>query len=430
MNQSPVKINVIKPGSKWQMPWGNKDEEPKVAPVQGVTPPPKKSGKVNMAVVVVTVLLAVTAVGGATMLFFRQRLTPTPGQASTTQTIVDNFDSAPLNGHFWTETGTGPGTHGNLVFSGGKLNINVNGAGQYRSEALQSIDRMSGDFSAELDVDSVTITNQAQNRGLVKICINNANTSFVCIQLIKFPDRLAAQLAGDGGTLSPEHDLGASTSTKIKLVRVGNVAQGFVDSGAGYQLIGTLAGVYAGEGNLQIIVDSATIVTGSVMTAIIDNFFAAVNIVGLPTPPPGTPEACEMGFTVLSIVATSTPSPTPPPGATPTPSPTPVPNATVTPTPTPSPTPVPGATVTPTSAPNACGGTCGSNYNCQSGMFCYEGFCRNPDCPTEGDCTCGLAAGPSPTTPTTLVESGTDMSWWVVVGGAALVLLAGVMLIL
>jgi len=41
----------------------------------------------------------------------------------------------------------------------------------------------------------------------------------------------------------------------------------------------------------------------------------------------------------------------------------------------------------PNALPNSCNGTCGSNYNCGSGLFCSKGFCRNPSCP--GDLTCG-----------------------------------------
>jgi hypothetical protein len=60
-----------------------------------------------------------------------------------------------------------------------------------------------------------------------------------------------------------------------------------------------------------------------------------------------------------------------------------------------------GGTTTPTDSPNqeanSCGGTCGSNYNCKSEFFCYQGFCRNSACPTESDCTCAVST-PIPTT--------------------------------
>ena len=50
--------------------------------------------------------------------------------------------------------------------------------------------------------------------------------------------------------------------------------------------------------------------------------------------------------------------------------------------------------------PNSCGGTCGSNYNCQSNYMCYQGFCRNPNCPNEVSCGCNSAT-PQPTQPPT-----------------------------
>lgn len=47
---------------------------------------------------------------------------------------------------------------------------------------------------------------------------------------------------------------------------------------------------------------------------------------------------------------------------------------------------------------NACDGTCGSNYNCNSGLFCYQGFCRNPFCSSSTNCQCPTATPtPNPT---------------------------------
>ncbi len=50
--------------------------------------------------------------------------------------------------------------------------------------------------------------------------------------------------------------------------------------------------------------------------------------------------------------------------------------------------------------PNACGGTCGSNYNCQANLYCYQGYCRNPLCSDKSDCNCAAATN-APTTPPT-----------------------------
>ncbi len=46
--------------------------------------------------------------------------------------------------------------------------------------------------------------------------------------------------------------------------------------------------------------------------------------------------------------------------------------------------------------PNSCGGTCGSNNNCQANYFCFEGFCRNPVCQTDTNCDCSVEATATP----------------------------------
>lgn len=101
----------------------------------------------------------------------------------------------------------------------------------------------------------------------------------------------------------------------------------------------------------------------------------------------------------------ATPKPNHTPNPTPTPTPTSTPTATPTMTPTATPTSTPTATPTPTSTPNYCNGTCGSNYNCQGGYFCYNGYCRNPSCPDDSGCGCGATSTPSPTPPPVLGAS-------------------------
>jgi hypothetical protein len=136
------------------------------------------------------------------------------------------------------------------------------------------------------------------------------------------------------------------------------------------------------------------------------------------------PETCALTFTISS--GSPTPTPTGTPIETPTPTPTTTPDG--------SPTPTPAAT------PNSCNGTCGSNYNCGSGLFCSSGFCRNPSCPTETDCVCGtatptatpvrtgtVASTPIPTAPT-LPESGTG--WPTILGmGMGILIIAGSLLL-
>ncbi len=74
----------------------------------------------------------------------------------------------------------------------------------------------------------------------------------------------------------------------------------------------------------------------------------------------------------------------------------PTPTATATSTATATPTPTPTATAT--GSGNSCNGSCGSNSNCQSGLYCYSGHCRNPLCASDTACGCGSAtATPTPT---------------------------------
>ncbi len=60
--------------------------------------------------------------------------------------------------------------------------------------------------------------------------------------------------------------------------------------------------------------------------------------------------------------------------------------------------------------PNFCGGTCGSNFNCQPNFFCYiengqtSGYCRNPICAQDTDCICNT---PTATALSTAVSTKT-----------------------
>ena len=146
-----------------------------------------------------------------------------------------------------------------------------------------------------------------------------------------------------------------------------------------------------------------------------------------PTAPTSKPKAQEAPIScrALSFVlgATSTPTPTP------TGSPTATPTSTATPTPTATPTNPPGE-------PNSCGGTCGSNYNCQSGLFCYSGFCRNPSCPTQTSCSCPggtstprVTATPAPTQ-ASLPDAGTSLPTIFGIGIGTLLLIGAIILAL
>jgi hypothetical protein len=104
------------------------------------------------------------------------------------------------------------------------------------------------------------------------------------------------------------------------------------------------------------------------------------------------PQVCEGPNPYTACSLSFNPLLSPPPSTSPTATPTTTPTATPTVTPTATPT----VTPTPTGTPNSCNGTCGSNTNCSSGLFCYNGYCENPSCPSDTTCTCATAT-PTPT---------------------------------
>lgn len=144
-----------------------------------------------------------------------------------------------------------------------------------------------------------------------------------------------------------------------------------------------------------------------------------------PNVPSSIPRAadttCSLSFTLASI----TPTPTSTASATPTATATATSTATATPT--------------GTGTPNTCNGTCGSNSNCGSDLICSNGYCRNPSCTGETDCTCPSSTSTatatakattstSTATPAALPQSGTN--WPTVFGiGIGILTIAGALLL-
>jgi hypothetical protein len=188
----------------------------------------------------------------------------------------------------------------------------------------------------------------------------------------------------------------------------------------------TLLGITAGE-SISVVFDNAVSKVNDIATA--------TDTLNFPT-----------GGTYTVVAAGSpTPTLTPVPGASPTPTSTPVPGASPTPTATvapasPSNTPTP-TTSSSSSGTNSCGGTCGSNANCNSDLFCdtVSGTCRNAQCPTSTNCVCGTGATTPTATPTSatattsrptqLAQSGTASTTLLFVGLGILLISASVILL-
>ena len=142
-----------------------------------------------------------------------------------------------------------------------------------------------------------------------------------------------------------------------------------------------------------------------------------------PTAPEGeaeaaVPKACVLKFTI------SGEGPTPTPEDTETPTPTPTPQdisyddgeeesseeiAYVQPTATPIP-------------PAECDDSCTINSDCESGLVCVEGSCRNPSCTAATNCVCDGTPQPTPKTP---VSGGPTILGASVIGIGMLILLLG-----
>jgi hypothetical protein len=401
-------INVIKPGGF------------NFHPIDS----PRKNRKLNPLVIgILTVVLAIVTVVAALMLYKsrNQPQVPLPANASVTTTISDDFSGSgnpdPAKWNFGlNSSATISQTGGLLVMSlpAGQATVSaitaVNGTTQY----------FTGDFAAQVDLLSITTSGTAwQEFGFGSPIVSVRRTVSATTD----------KLETIGGS-SPAVNLpSGTTSVTVQIKRVGSLIQTFyVLPNSQPALMDTIS---SGPG---LLADGAFYLVGSTTepdyqaaTASFDNFSAQVNLANAPSPTPGTAAACTVSFSVLDTVATPTIT------LTPTPSPTSVPGATATPTPTPSPT----LTPTPISEPNSCGGTCGSNANCQSGLVCYQGVCRNPECSTATNCVCSESSPTTPPavntpapTPPALQQAGSVNGTLILgIGGLALLVFGGLMLL-
>jgi hypothetical protein len=404
---SQPQINVIKPGD---FTMHNIDS-------------PRKNKKISPLVIgILTVILAVIAVVTAMMLYQtrNQPQNPTPANASTTQTISDTFSGTgipdPAKWNYALPAG------GSMVQQNGQLVMTlppVSATASANTAQNSATQYFTGDFSAQVDLTGIQTAGTAWQEF-------SFGSTVVSIRRTTSPTGDKVESLGNS-TGSANLPAGTTTIT-AKIVRVGSIIQTFYNlPNAAPVLLSTIT---AGPGLTS---DGALYLTTSteapdyvVATGGFDNFTAQVNIVGTPEPTIGTAQACTVSFTVLDTV------PTPTVTLTPTPSPTPPPGATPTPTATPSPTPPPGATPTPTPVdePNACGGSCGSNANCQSGMTCFQGFCRNPECTSSTSCVCGTTPAVATPTPEILQQAGSVNGTWIIaIAGVIILGLGGLILL-
>ncbi len=396
MDNPTPQINIIKPdsGPKFSLP-----KMPKVSPIM---------------VVIATILLAVVTVVSVAMLYQRRSTpvaAPLPAQASAGISITDDFAAAALNTSKWTATGT---QASGITQSAGVLSIPVTGTSNLATNGVNLSGNLSGDFNLEVQVVSLNPNTLPAGSG-VSAGIGYFESSSSSISLSWVKDQSGASFVQMFNSSQPLATIAVPTnvSPRLKLTRVVNTTQGFVDLGSGYVLVDSIIGSLSGQGIAVLFTQSLNQGTGNSVVSTYDNFAAQVNIVDAPTPAPGTPAACAVSFTVLDTVATGTPTPSATPTPTPTVTPTPPPGSTPTPTPTVTPTPPPGSTSTPTPTPTplaSCNNSCSTNASCSAGLICSGGMCRNPQCTAQTNCTCTIAATATPTTPVALGPTPTPVT--------------------
>lgn len=348
----------------------------------------------NKIIIVTSIVTILVTIILAVLLYTtrKQNISPISPDSSSASTTVNHNDSfgASLDMSTW-ETIKTVNTSTSSV-SVGKLLMLTSPSANSSQTHTRIIQPITGDFSIEVDV-SDFMTSSATIGSAVLYVEGNGNWSSIYWNKLTNSIAMSNKTSASAQTIDTGNVLvGTATSIKLKLTRVGSVVQGFVDKGSGYLLVSSIDNAFTGDGKMGIGAHNGS-ATGDIQASF-DNFVAQFNLASGPvTPPQG--QQCTLTFTIQNIVPTNTPTPTPTVTPTPTPTPTGVPGVTPTPTPT--------ITPTPTSPPaNSCGGTCGSNYNCAGGMFCYQGFCRSPQCPTSANCVCSQPTNTPVPTPTTV----------------------------
>lgn len=349
--------------------------------------------KNKIAIITSIVTILVTIVLAALLYATRRQnispISPDSSSASTTTTISDDFNASSINFGKW-DLMYPPSSTLNVVQAGGNLTI-VSILPASGVSGLITKDSFVGDFTS-----SVKISNFLPGSGNYGVASLGRASNFALTWVKKQTESYVEMYGQTPATSLGKVSVGNATSISVKLVKTVDTVQGFVDLGNGFVLVGSMNTTSTADGKFQIYVEEKSGVAGAQSQASFDDFSAQVNpFVPLPTPTPAT--QCILTFTVQTVVPTNTPTPTPTITPTPTPTPTGVPGVTPTPTPTITPTPT-------SPPPNSCGGTCGSNYNCAGGMFCYQGYCRSPQCPASVNCVCSQPTN-SPT-PTTVYVSG------------------------
>ena len=306
------------------------------------------------------------------------RLSVSPeADITCSQGFTDEFTT--INTTKWNKYGDTNAVNGVLVVKREELGTTSSPADY---DGLVTKDSLTGDFVVEFDITDLEKTGTGGAGAIVIFLTDDDESDRLTVFRRKTNDGtydLTAALGVAGSSPEIKNVTLPRGPVTIKVERKSGKFKIYKKSGSSYPVFfepqGTLTKKI--ESIHLTALNTSTQLTGTYALAKFDNFKIYCS-----TGPTAT--ATATATTTGSGVPTRTPTSTPTRTATAT--------ATTTgsgvPTRTPTSTPTATATVTPTGAPNSCGGTCGSNLNCNAELYCYQGFCRNPQCSSDTDCNC------------------------------------------
>ena len=195
----------------------------------------------------------------------------------TTTTISDDFNGASLDVTKWATTGDAISATATL--SGGKLIISIPQQTSQKSFSVNSLQNITGDFSADVELTSVQVI--GGNSGSAELFFVGGGQARARVS--RYSNGTSERIEAAFDTGSPVSvNLSSGTGNVIaRMVRVGNTMQLFYNTGSGFNLLTSATPASVADGTFKLI----AIALGPnfpATTSTFDNFFARVNLAQRP----------------------------------------------------------------------------------------------------------------------------------------------------
>ena len=207
--------------------------------------------------------------------------------------FTDDFSGTSLNTAKWTFSSSS--SNGSNGIANGKIKLFLPLGTKGEWAAINSKNKVNGNFTAELVLKSMSTTNN-KNTGVLALFFQTSTEK--SLKFYRQADKTALIMGVNNGTASSdwnfqEKDIGLTNSTpvKIKLERVGSTVKMFYDllDGKGYQLARQFNNFYTGEGWITVGIESTE--PDFPQTSGTFDDFKLTCAVSTPTPTP-TPPSC------------------------------------------------------------------------------------------------------------------------------------------